>query len=192
MYRYAKKDSYIKQQPNSIKQLIQFQFSNNKQENVSELKKFENSFLPDKNQIKDNLTYNNSNLHNNQIRSIRTNSISKQEKKSPISHDNLLISPSTAASDIKFTRSISKNVSLKKSKIDNNLVKNDKKYPNDKRTNINMKDFTLESKLTLSPSNNDRFNQYSPNKIQNIQNSYEFKLKNFPIKKIWLIKTETF
>ena len=44
-----------------------------------------------------------------------------------------------------------------------------------------MKDFTLESKLTLSPSNNDRFNQYSPNKIKNIQNSYEFKLKNFPI-----------
>ena len=166
---------------NSIKQLIQFQFSNNKQENVSELKKFENSFLPDKNQIKDNLTYNNSNLHNNQIGSIRINSISKQEKKSPISHDNLLISPSTAASDIKSTRSISKNVSLKKSKIDNNLVKNDKKYPNDNRTKINMKDFTLESKLTLSPSNNDRFNQYSPNKIKNIQNSYEFKLKNFPI-----------
>lgn len=184
MYGYAKNNSNIKQQPaNNIKQLLNYQYINSKQDNVNEVKKYDNSFLQEKIQVKNNLGNNNTNLNqNNHLNgSIRINScISKPDKKLPISIEKQLNYPLTA-SGIKSTRSISNNASLDTAK-NNTLLQNHKQSSQIKGSNLQLiKDFTMESKLTLSPSNNERYNQYSPNKINSNINSFEFKIKNFPV-----------
>ena len=173
MYGNCKNNLNIKQQGNNnIKQLLQYQIL--KHDNISDARRIENSFLQEKLVIK-NIGNNNFKQQNHQIGFMRTNSSSfKTEKKLPYAQDKQLNYPLTASA-VMSTRSISKNASLNNPKLN---LGHQIDYSQNKLNNLKTKkEINLASNLTLSPSNN-RYNEYSPNKI-NCINKFLYEKKQY-------------
>jgi serine/threonine protein phosphatase PrpC len=161
--------------------LIQNQFSYNRHENnISENKKFEHHIPNEKLQIINSNSLNASPTLQNGI--IRNNSSSiKNDKRIQSYNDKQLNYPLSASSNTKTTtRSISNNASQNTPKL-NCVLQSEKLLSLSKANSVIKREDEMSTKLTLTPSMNDRYNQYSPNKIKSNPSSFEFKTKNFSI-----------
>jgi serine/threonine protein phosphatase PrpC len=179
MNGYLKNMNNNKNISNNIKNLIQNQFSYNRQENIiSENKKFEGYNPHEKMQIKHSNTLMASPTRHNTI--IRNNSSSiKNEKKIQNYNDKQMNYPLSAFSKV-TNRSISNNVSQNTPKL-NTTLQSEKFLCISKTNSVAKREDEVNPKLTLTPSMNDRYNQYSPNKIKNNPSSFDFKSKHFSI-----------
>lgn len=181
MNGYLKNINNSKSLSNNIKHLIQNQFSNNKHEiNGTDFKKFDNYYHHDKLQMKNTISLNASPSLQNGI--IRNNSSSVKNEKKILSYNDKHLNYPLSANCVSktATRSISNNASQNTPKI-NSLLHNEKLLSISKANSVVKKEDDMNTKLTLTPTINDRYNQYSPNKIKNNPPSFEFKTKNFSL-----------